>query len=178
MPMRLLGTWFPDLDRDESRVVTVPEGDAHLPAGDYAFVELYCDEPGCPCDNVMINVLDGDRNHVATLNHSITPGGFADVGEPDTFLDPLNRQSGYSRTLLALFEQVVLSREYGARLRRHRAMVRTRVEAEAPVRPRSAGRGPGAPEPRRTWTFLPTSPKERPGAGSRGGTGLQRREPS
>jgi hypothetical protein len=37
---------FPGLGEMETRVATVLE-DGDLPKGEYAFLEFYCDEPGC-----------------------------------------------------------------------------------------------------------------------------------
>lgn len=97
-----LSVLCPEVARTETRAIVVPEGDPALPAGTYAFLEFYCGEPGCRCDNVMLNVCDGQGAHLATINHSLTPGGFADVEMEDSFLDPLNRQSRLSDALLDL----------------------------------------------------------------------------
>lgn len=87
----------PEIARTETRAIVVPEGDPELPAGTYAFMELYCGERGCRCDNVMLNVCDVKGAHLATINHSLSPGGFADLGVRDTFLDPLTPRA-VSRT--------------------------------------------------------------------------------
>ena len=50
------GKRFPELGATETRFVKVlPQPD--LPGGEYSFVEFYCDEPGCDCRRVIIQVL-------------------------------------------------------------------------------------------------------------------------
>ena len=132
MPMTSFHSFFPRLAEVETRTVTLPRRCLSLPPDTYAFVDLYCDEPGCDCENVLLNVYDGARRHVATINHALGPSGaFGDAEDPGTFLDPLNQQSPLAFDLLALFKEVVRSADYDARLRRHRAMVREKVEGRS-----------------------------------------------
>jgi len=59
MPMVPFIERFPELGTRETRTVTIPPGH-ELPSGEYGFMELYCDEPGCDCRRVTIKVLRPD----------------------------------------------------------------------------------------------------------------------
>ena len=56
MPMIPFMERFPELGVRETRSVTAT-CQQDLPDGEYGFLELYCDEPGCDCRRVMIDVL-------------------------------------------------------------------------------------------------------------------------
>jgi hypothetical protein len=129
--MAPFGSFFPGVPF-RTRSVTLTRPFLSLPEGTYDFEELYCDEPGCDCENVMLNVFDGARRHLATINHALAPGGaFGDGETPETLLDWLNPQSDLAADLLALFQQVVATPEYETRLRRHRSMVREKVDGRS-----------------------------------------------
>ena len=56
MSMAPFHTRFRDLAAHETRSVTV-RGTPGLPDGEYGFIEFYCDDPGCDCRRVVINVM-------------------------------------------------------------------------------------------------------------------------
>src|ERR1022692_1671439 len=56
MPMTPFMERFPDVGARETRSATVTQRQ-DLPDGEYGFLELYCDEPGCDCRRVTICVL-------------------------------------------------------------------------------------------------------------------------
>ena len=88
--MALFLTRFPEVAKTETRGIVVSEG--NLRRGTYLFTELYCSRPACDCRNMMINVEEEQtRKRMATINHSLDPDRFADIGEQQTFLDRLNR---------------------------------------------------------------------------------------
>jgi hypothetical protein len=60
MPMVPFYTEFPDLAAEETRYAIV-RGHSRLPDGEYAFLEFYCNEPGCDCRRVFINVVPKKR---------------------------------------------------------------------------------------------------------------------
>src|SRR4051794_896713 len=109
MSMVQFGLLFPELAERETRSAKVfeplPLGNPrHLPVDEYGFVELYCSERGCDCRRVMINVLARhQRQHVATINHSFEKPAKDDLVPEQTFLDLLNRQSGWAPALLDFF---------------------------------------------------------------------------
>ncbi len=155
MPMTPFMERFPELGARETRSVTVT-GRQDLPDGEYGFLELYCDEPGCDCRRVMINVLRPDtgwKKIWATINYGWESrhfykkwgGAFIDPTElRGPFLDPLNAQTKYSPLLLELFRFLLRSPDYVQRLRNHYQMFRAAVEEAHGTRntqPRPANRG-------------------------------------
>lgn len=70
-------------------------------------------DPECDRRNVMFNVINRKGEHLATLNHCLDADGFRDIGERQTFLDPLNKQSPYSKALLKLFRTKVMDMVMG-----------------------------------------------------------------
>src|SRR2546426_1807799 len=101
-----------------------------LPDGDYGFIELYCDEPGCDCRRVMIDVLrpeTGWSEIWATISYGWESldfyrkwGGAASdpIEMKGPYLDPLNPQTTYSSALLNLFRFLLQSPDYVQRLKR------------------------------------------------------------
>ena len=58
MPFVLFRNHFRDLAERETRTVTVLEhSGSDLPAGEYGFIEMFCDEPGCDCRRVFLSVF-------------------------------------------------------------------------------------------------------------------------
>jgi len=60
MPFEPLVSRLPEVAESETRVITITQsgsGPNNLPAADYAFLELYCNEPGCDCRRVFFNVI-------------------------------------------------------------------------------------------------------------------------
>ena len=138
MSMMRFAPLFPDIAERETRVITVfdplpSEHPLFVPADEYGFDEWYCDERGCDCRRVMINVLGRHaKAHLATINHAFEPPTDDDVVPEQTFLDPLNRQSKWSPALLRMFEQMLLSDEaYRQRLLRHYRMFKNVVDDPA-----------------------------------------------
>jgi hypothetical protein len=139
MPMAPFVERFPEVGARETRSVKVAEQQS-LPAGDYGFFELYCDEPGCDCRRVIIQVLrpeTGWSKVWATIGYGWESldfyrrwgGGHSDPVEmkgPE--LDRLNPQTKYSPALLNLFRIFLQSPDYVERLKRHYQMFRDSVD--------------------------------------------------
>jgi preprotein translocase subunit SecA len=123
MTMVQFGTLFREVEEHEIRSIVV-DGQEGLPDGTFAFVELYCREPGCDCRRVMINVLDLERKrHIATINHGFDPPKAHWRDEGQTFLDPLNTQGRWSAGFLEFFlEMIARDADYRIRLERHYEM--------------------------------------------------------
>ncbi|MBL8227316.1 MAG: hypothetical protein JNL98_02515 [Bryobacterales bacterium] len=114
--------------------------DGPIPAGEYGFFELYCDEAGCDCRRVIICVLRPETgwNKVwATIGYGWEKpeyyrrwaGPEADPFEmKGPSLDELNEQSQYAPALLEFFRSMTESQDYVARLKRHYEMFRDSVE--------------------------------------------------
>ncbi len=127
MLMTAFHALFPDIGGSEYRVVELPRVMRGLPPGAYGFVELYCTDAACGCRNLHLNVEGGDPPaHLATINFSLDPEGFADLGLDQCFLDPINVQSRFSQALLDLFREILMGDAvYLERLERHMAMAKT-----------------------------------------------------
>lgn len=134
MPMAPFISMFPDLGIAEMRSATVP-GDDELPAGQYGFMELYCDDPKCDCRRVVIQVITPQTGSKiwATINYGwesvdfyVKWMGTRDFAEEcqGPVLDPLHRQSRHAPALLDLFKVVISDPRYVDRLKRHYEMFR------------------------------------------------------
>lgn len=125
--MELFHDHFPAIAERETRSVALWDK-KDIPPGQYSFVDLYCSQKDCDCRNVMINVVERSRGHVATINHALDPNGFKDIGLPRTFLDVFNQQSNEAAALLRLFKELLRDKDYAQRLERHYGMVREKVD--------------------------------------------------
>lgn len=141
MPMIPFMQRFPELGARETRSVTATHRQ-DLPDGEYGFLELYCDEPGCDCRRVTISVLrpeTGWSQIWATISYGWESLDFyrkwgGDHSHPNEMkgpgLDPLNAQTKYSSALLNLFRFLIQSSDYVERLQRHYQMFRKSVDGE------------------------------------------------
>jgi hypothetical protein len=119
-----------------------------LPAGEFAFVEMFCDEPGCDCRRVLFTVIDTTTGHCeAVINFGWEDAGFyaawmreddpqmaIELQGPTLHLGP--SQGRHANAWLD-FAKWFLRHDaaYVARVERHYAMFREDVEQ------RTAGRG-------------------------------------
>ncbi|MBM3881893.1 MAG: hypothetical protein FJ387_19570 [Verrucomicrobia bacterium] len=111
-----------------------------LSAGEYAFVEFYCEDLGCDCRRPFIEMFDRHRQDqaLASINCGWEPEAFYrermpwDADAPREIvqgsLDPLNPQSEHAEELLALFQRHVWSEQYRERLRRHHRLFREELQ--------------------------------------------------
>jgi hypothetical protein len=126
---------FPEVAERESRTARLesegPEGS--LPAGSYLFLELYCTDPECDCDRVLLSVIEKTRGVVATINYGFGPSRSPKGDDPlHLFLDPINPQSVFAEEILSLFKEIVLDEEYDQRLKRHYRMVKSLTPEKGP----------------------------------------------
>jgi hypothetical protein len=140
-------TRFPVVGGRETRIAIVPEGN-ELPAGEYNFVEFYCNEPGCDCRRVIITVMRPDTGWSkcwASINYGWESLEYyrkwmgAEVKAEEIqgpCLDPLNAQSEHAPALLDLFKTLIESPAYVERLARHYRMFRESVDREHGARTR------------------------------------------
>jgi len=139
MPMTPFMARFPELGRRETRSLLVRPGN-DLPAGEYGYIEFYCDEPGCDCRRVTICVLrpeTGWSKFWATISYGWegpdfytewSSAGSDPVEMQGPCLDPTNPQTQYAPVLLDLFRIVLQSPDYVERLKRHYRMFRDAVD--------------------------------------------------
>jgi hypothetical protein len=141
MPMIPFMERFPEVGARETRSIMVTNHES-LPDGEYGFIELYCNEPGCDCRRVIIQVLrpeTGWSKVWATIGYGWENldfyrkwgMGLDPVEIKGPYLDPLNAQSKYSHALLELLRMVIQSPGYVERLERHYQMFRRSVERES-----------------------------------------------
>jgi hypothetical protein len=149
MPMSPFVSRFPALAGDETRVVTIVKHN-EIPPGEYAFVEWYCDEKGCDCRRVLIQVLEQNSGSKiwATINYGWESLGFyekwtssrslaKDMAGP--MLDRINPQTQHSSAFLTLFKVLLLNEGYVERLKEHYALFKAKREwtrTSTPNRPK------------------------------------------
>lgn len=158
---------LPDLAQREVRCIHVLQKPgapptSGLPAGEYAFVEFYCENLECDCRRVFIQVIARHQQDrvLASINYGWEDESFYRERMPynpeapqeivQGSLDPINAQSEHSDELLWWFRQQVQDELYRLRLRRHyelfREELRRRASLGAPV-PRSPGQArSGSPD--------------------------------
>jgi len=142
MPFRPFGDLFPDLAERETRTIFVMDGqDWGVPPGEYAFLEMFCDEPGCDCRRVFFTVMASFGKRPETViaygwesrefyaNWMSMPdprvidelqGPVLNMGSPHSELAP---------DILAMAEDLLLSDDsYVERVKRHYRMFRDEID--------------------------------------------------
>ena len=131
---------LPELALKEMRTLTV-EGGA-VPPDTYALVELYCNDPGCDCRRVFIQVhgLAQRDGPLANINYGWEdedfyrrwfPGPLDDAVLADLKGPALargNPQSVYADDLLRLVKLALQDEAYVQRLARHYALFRAGID--------------------------------------------------
>lgn len=137
---------FREIAQREIRTVTLlREHDFGLPAGDYAFLEMFCDEPGCDCRRVFFYVVSSRRRDVeaviaygwesrefyARWMRSNDPQDIAGLQGP--VLNLFSPQSKHAPAVLDLFKKVLLrDRAYIDRVKEHYRMFRAEIDRKNP----------------------------------------------
>lgn len=147
MPYVPFHNYFPDVADRETRTVIVPPGSATgLPAGEYGFLEMYCDEKKCDCRRVFFYVICSFRKGVQAVvawgwedldfyakwfkysdGRAVADlkGPVLNIGSPRTELAP---------AILKVVREVLLwDPAYIERIKRHYQMFR--AEIDGPRRP-------------------------------------------
>ena len=143
---------LPEIAQREVRCVHVGPSSTPtqtLPADEYCYLEFYCEDLGCDCRRVFLQVVAKSEpgKTLASINYGWESEAFYrkrmpwDPKAPGEIvrgsLDPINSQSKYSAEFLALFQRVVLDESYRLRLREHYRLFRSTLAA----RGRHAGGG-------------------------------------
>ena len=119
----------PEVGADEYRSIILPNGDGALPAGEYGFLELYCDELDCDCRRVLIMVLAPNvgKGVLATFSFGWESEEFYRQASPDypdalpmagLSIEPLGQQTKYTPALFEHFKWVLGDPAYVERLKR------------------------------------------------------------
>jgi hypothetical protein len=182
MPYVLFNDHFPELAQRETRTITQLWPSHGLPAGQYGFLEMFCDEPGCDCRRVFFYVYSPTRHrHEAVIAYgwedeafyarwmgdddpdvvAAMKGPILNLGSPQTELAP---------AVLALFEYLLLpDAAYMERVKRHYRLFREKIATRSQVtRTRRKERmpadpagfmspGPFAPQPPMRVSARPTA---------------------
>jgi hypothetical protein len=150
MPFVLFHELFPEVAEEETRTLIVTEEATFpLPRGDYAFLEMFCNDEGCDCRRVMFMVVTSSRkDSLAVINWGWEAVSFyskwmgsGDRVEAKEIKGPnLNfgsPQSELAPVILALVEGFLTKdKAYTDRVKRHYAMVRERIDGKSRGRSR------------------------------------------
>ena len=147
MPYAFFYNYFPEIAKRETRTITVfDSSDFGIPAGDYGFLEMFCDEPGCDCRRVFFYVQSSERNSLeAVIAYGWESLDFyarwlldddphivADLKGPCLNLG--SPQSEHAPALLDFLRNVLLrDKAYVERIQRHYKMFREKIDGK-PVR--------------------------------------------
>lgn len=141
MPYSQFYSAFPDVAGAETRSITLTHRSFGLPPDDYAFLEMYCDEPGCDCRRVFFVVISThsndalavitygweSRDYYAKWLRRDDPDMIAELIGPA--LNLISPQSSLAPALLELFRKLLLpDTAYIDRIKRHYAMFREKIE--------------------------------------------------
>ncbi len=133
---------FPDIAEKETRCLIVMNEESGLPKGEYFLIESYCNRPNCDCRRVFINISSKDMIQ-ATIGYGWESIEFyeqwmggkelvKDVKGP--ILELTGQQTAYSKTLLELFEKLILTDALLIeRLKRHYSMFKKDCQKNASI---------------------------------------------
>ncbi len=132
--------FFPEIAENETRVLTNLSDDS-LPKGEFGYLESFCNEPGCDCRRVFLNVTNArDGKLMAVIAYGWEKKQFyVDwFGDNDPqmiselkgpALNMASPQSKYAPAFLQFFKEVLLKdKAYIKRIVRHYEMFRDYVE--------------------------------------------------
>jgi len=150
MPYQLFYDLFPDMAGKETRTITVfgDRSKTGLPPGEYAFCEMFCDEPGCDCRRVFFYVLASFRRgpeaiiawgwesqeFYANWFPHADPEAIAGLMGP--CLNIGSPQSELARPILDLVRSVLLKdKAYVERIKRHYQLFRAKIDGKPTIIP-------------------------------------------
>lgn len=132
---------FPELAEKETRSFIALEN-SDLPVDEYLLLESYCDEPGCDCRRVFLNVISKKSKEILAV---ITYGWASKkyyakwLGEynPDLLkelkgpaLNSARTQSRLSPAILNIVTHILKDKSYVNRLKRHYALFKEAVNTD------------------------------------------------
>ncbi len=140
--MDYLHDLLPEYARQETLVLRVPQGTS-LPEGYYAFIETYCTNPDCDCQEVVVQVEEQFLDDVKEFQRSAIPTAVLNyawnkpisVNNPHIYADA--PESSWTQATLQFFrEYLETTTEYGEQLNKHYEMIRKEAVNLAPfIRP-------------------------------------------
>lgn len=146
MPYVSLYEFYPDIAANETRVLTIL-GNSHwdLPPDEYAFIELFCNEPECDCRRVFFHVESKKHGNLATIAYGWEKPEFYIkwLGDNDAVvindlvgpcLNFGSPQSKLAIKLLQVVKDVLLKDDaYVERVKKHYRMVRNKTDSKGKV---------------------------------------------
>lgn len=153
--MTPLHSLFPELARREVRCLHFGPGPG-LPAGEYIYLEFYCEDLACDCRRMFLQVISPNEpgRVFASINYGwekesfyrkrmpYDPEAACDLVRGE--LDPINEQSEYAELLLKGFQELVLDEVYRLRVRRHHRLFREELARRAKAAPADSAGGNAA----------------------------------
>jgi len=137
MRMRKFGELFPEVAARQMVLLWVDPPRKRLPVKSYGLLEYYCDEPGCDCRRVMLDVVSDYRGRVfasicfgwESLEFYRKWAGTRDLGDASPLkkgvLDPAALNCDWADVLLDHVRREVLANpKMVARFKRHYEMVK------------------------------------------------------
>jgi len=151
MPYAMFHNYFPEIAKVETRNITIfEESDMNLPVGNYSFLEMFCDEPGCDCRRVFFYLMsDRGKNVEAVIAYGWeSPKFYADWMKDDDphiiaevkgpSLNLGSPQSNLAPALLDLVRNVLLQdRAYLDRIKHHYSIFRAKIDGGGNAKPRN-----------------------------------------
>jgi hypothetical protein len=142
MPYVFFHEYFPEIAERETRSITIPKRlSSGIPAGEYGFLEMYCDERGCDCRRVFFYVISPTKEEpLAVVAYGWeNPQFYARWMKDDSpkvieelrgpILNMGSPQSSLAPAVLELVRDVLLQDElYVERLKIHYRMFRDKVD--------------------------------------------------
>ncbi len=143
MPYTSFHLYFREVAEKETRTITLFRDDDVIPKGSYGLLEMYCDDPGCDCRRVFLEVYDWERQKdMAFIAYGwedeefyrrwLKSGNPLDAREMQgPILNIGSPQSRYAPEFLKIVKEAVLSDPgYIERLKRHYQMFKQRVDPQ------------------------------------------------
>jgi len=141
MPYTSFYHYFREIAQSETRSLTILREDDIVPQGDYALMEMYCDDINCDCRRVFLDVYDWKRGKsMAYIAYgweskefyrnwfgNDNPVVIRDLKGP--VLNDSSPQTNYAPAFLQLVKDVILSDPaYIERLKRHYQIFKEKVD--------------------------------------------------
>jgi hypothetical protein len=143
MPYTSFHHFFREIAARETRTMNVMREDDVVPKGSYGLLEMYCDDPGCDCRRVFLEVYDWERGQdMAFIAYGWESREFYrkwfSGNDPEIVRDlqgPVlnvgSPQSKYAPAFLKIVKDVILSDPaYIERLKRHYQMFKEKVDSK------------------------------------------------
>lgn len=142
MSFQSLHNILPLLAEAETRsiILVSNENEFDLPAGNYSFIEMFCNEKNCDCRRVIFSVFnDNQKIALANIGYGWESESFykkwnrnndktmaRQMMKPS--LNEMTQQSEYARKILIMFNKVLLpSTSYLARVKAHYLLFRKEI---------------------------------------------------